>query len=236
VSLLELDDVHVAYGRIQALRGISLRVEEGQIVALIGANGAGKSTMLRSLSGLLQPSRGSIIFEGEDIALCSPPQVLKRGIAHCPEGRHVFPDMSVEENLEMGAYLRRDLAEIAADRARIFDQFPRLAERRKQVAGTLSGGEQQMLAIGRALMSRPKLILFDEPSLGLAPNIVERVFEIIAEIRAGGSTVLMVEQNAYAALEMCDYAYLLESGVIATSGKGADLIGNPHVQAAYLGG
>jgi branched-chain amino acid transport system ATP-binding protein len=215
---------------------VSLSVARGQIVALIGANGAGKSTMLRSLSGLLQPSRGSIMFEGEDIARCSPPQILKRGIAHCPEGRHVFPEMSVEENLDMGAYLRADLAEIATDRARIFEQFPRLAERRKQIAGTLSGGEQQMLAIGRALMSRPKLMLFDEPSLGLAPNIVERVFQIIADIRAGGATVLMVEQNAYAALEMCDYAYLLESGAIATSGRGADLIGNPHVQAAYLGG
>jgi branched-chain amino acid transport system ATP-binding protein len=176
------------------------------------------------------------MFEGEDIARLAPRQILKRGIAHCPEGRHVFPDMSVEENLDMGAYLRADAAGIATDRARVFEQFPRLAERRKQIAGTLSGGEQQMLAIGRALMSRPKLILFDEPSLGLAPNIVERVFEIIAGIRASGATVLMVEQNAYAALEMCDYAYLLESGVIATSGKGADLIDNPHIRNAYLGG
>jgi branched-chain amino acid transport system ATP-binding protein len=234
--MLEVRDVECRYGSVAALKGVSLRVEEGQIVALIGANGAGKTTMLRALSGLLPPARGSIIFDGEDIAHCSPPQILKRGIAHCPEGRHVFPDMSVEENLDMGAYLRHDVAEIAADRARILEQFPRLAERRKQIAGTLSGGEQQMLAIGRALMSRPKLILFDEPSLGLAPNIVERVFEIIAGIRSSGATVLMVEQNAYAALEMCDHAYLIESGVIATSGKGADLIGNPHVQAAYLGG
>ncbi len=234
--MLEIRDLECRYGSVAALKGVSLSVERGQIVALIGANGAGKSTMLRSLSGLLAPARGSILFEGEDIAHLPPPQVLRRGIAHCPEGRHVFPDMTVEENLDMGAYLRTDAAGIAADRDRIFEQFPRLAERRKQVAGTLSGGEQQMLAIGRALMSRPKLILFDEPSLGLAPNIVERVFEIIAEIRAGGATVLMVEQNAYAALEMCDYAYLLESGVIATSGKGAELIGNPHVQAAYLGG
>jgi branched-chain amino acid transport system ATP-binding protein len=234
--MLEIRDLECRYGSVAALKGVSLSVERGQIVALIGANGAGKSTMLRSLSGLLPPARGSILFQGEDIAHLPPPQILRRGIAHCPEGRHVFPDMSVEENLEMGAYLRADAADIPADRDRIFEQFPRLAERRKQVAGTLSGGEQQMLAIGRALMSRPKLILFDEPSLGLAPNIVERVFEIIAEIRAGGATVLMVEQNAYAALEMCDYAYLLESGVIATSGKGAELIGNPHVQAAYLGG
>jgi branched-chain amino acid transport system ATP-binding protein len=234
--MLDIRDLECRYGSVAALKGVSLSVEQGQIVALIGANGAGKSTLLRSLSGLLVPARGSIMFEGEDIARCSPPQVLKRGIAHCPEGRHVFPDMSVEENLDMGAYLRRDIAEIAADRAQIFEQFPRLAERRKQIAGTLSGGEQQMLAIGRALMSRPKLILFDEPSLGLAPNIVERVFEIIAGIRARGATVLMVEQNAYAALEMCDYAYLIESGVIATSGKGADLIDNPHVRAAYLGG
>jgi branched-chain amino acid transport system ATP-binding protein len=234
--MLEVRDLECRYGAVAALKGVSLRVEKGQIVALIGANGAGKSTLLRSLSGLLAPNHGSIIFEGEDIAHCSPPQIVRRGIAHCPEGRHVFPEMSVEENLEMGAYLRANATEIAADRDRIFDQFPRLAERRKQIAGTLSGGEQQMLAIGRALMSRPKLILFDEPSLGLAPNIVERVFEIIAGIRASGATVLMVEQNAYAALEMCDFAYLLESGVIATSGKGADLIDNPHVQAAYLGG
>jgi branched-chain amino acid transport system ATP-binding protein len=234
--MLEVRELECRYGSVAALKGVSLSVAKGQIVALIGANGAGKSTMLRSLSGLRAPARGSIMFEGEDIAQLPPPQILKRGIAHCPEGRHVFPDMSVEENLDMGAYLRSNLVEIAADRTRIFDEFPRLAERRKQIAGTLSGGEQQMLAIGRALMSRPKLILFDEPSLGLAPNIVERVFEIIAGIRARGATVLMVEQNAYAALEMCDYAYLLESGVIATSGKGADLIGNPHVQAAYLGG
>jgi branched-chain amino acid transport system ATP-binding protein len=234
--MLEIRDLECRYGSVAAVKGVSLSVEKGQIVALIGANGAGKSTLLRSLSGLLPASRGSIVFEGEDIARCSPPQVLKRGIAHCPEGRHVFPEMSVEENLEMGAYLRHDSAEIAADRAQILEQFPRLAERRKQIAGTLSGGEQQMLAIGRALMSRPKLILFDEPSLGLAPNIVERVFEIIGQIRASGATVLMVEQNAYAALEMCDYAYLIESGVMASSGKGADLIDNPHVQAAYLGG
>ena len=234
--MLELRDLECRYGSVAALKGISLSIGRGQIVALIGANGAGKSTTLRSLSGLLPPTRGSILFEGEDIARCSPPQIVSRGIAHCPEGRHVFPDMSVEENLDMGAYLRRDTAGIAADRARILEEFPRLAERRKQIAGTLSGGEQQMLAIGRALMSRPKLILFDEPSLGLAPNIVERVFEIIVGIRARGATVLMVEQNAYAALEMCDYAYLLESGVIVTSGRGADLIGNPHIRDVYLGG
>jgi branched-chain amino acid transport system ATP-binding protein len=234
--MLELRDLECRYGSVAALKGISLSIGKGQIVALIGANGAGKSTTLRSLSGLLPPTRGSILFEGEDIARCSPPQIVSRGIAHCPEGRHVFPDMSVEENLDMGAYLRRDTAGIVADRARILEEFPRLAERRKQIAGTLSGGEQQMLAIGRALMSRPKLILFDEPSLGLAPNVVERVFEIIVGIRARGATVLMVEQNAYAALEMCDYAYLLESGVIVTSGRGADLIGNPHIRDAYLGG
>src|SRR5947209_1989805 len=233
--MLEIRDLECRYGSVAALKGVSLSVERGQIVALIGANGAGKSTMLRSLSGLLAPARGSIMFEGEDIARCSPPQILRRGIAHCPEGRHVFPDMSVEENLDMGAYLRGNVVEIAADRTRIFEQFPRLAERRKQVAGTLSGGEQQMLAIGRALMSRPRLMLFDEPCLGLAPNIVERVFQIIADIRASGATVPMVEQNAYAALEMCDYACLLESGAIPTSRRGADFIGDPHVQAAYLG-
>ncbi|GAC1331950.1 MAG: ABC transporter ATP-binding protein [Beijerinckiaceae bacterium] len=234
--MLEIRDIECRYGSVKALKGVSLSVEKGQIVALIGANGAGKSTMLRSISGLLPAAGGNLTFEGEDITRCSPPQILARGIAHCPEGRHVFPEMSVEENLDMGAYLRNDASKIAADRAQILEQFPRLAERRRQIAGTLSGGEQQMLAIGRALMSRPKLILFDEPSLGLAPNIVERVFEIIAGIRASGATVLMVEQNAYAALEMCDYAYLLESGAIATSGKGADLIDNAHVREAYLGG
>jgi branched-chain amino acid transport system ATP-binding protein len=219
-----------------ALKGISLTVGKGQLVALIGANGAGKTTTLRAISGLLHPTAGSIVFEGRDITHASARAILALGIAQCPEGRHVFPQMTVLENLEMGSYLRSDRREIAADMARVFDQFPRLAERRQQAAGTLSGGEQQMLAIGRALMSRPKLILFDEPSLGLAPNIVERTFDIITNIRASGTTILMVEQNASAALDMCDHAYLLESGTLALEGSGSELIGNPHVREAYLAG
>lgn len=234
--MLELRDVVCRYGQMTALKEISLTVGKGQLVALIGANGAGKTTTLRSISGLLHPAAGSIVFEGNDITHASPRAILSLGIAHCPEGRHVFPQMTVLENLEMGCYLRSDRQEIAADMARIFDQFPRLAERRQQAAGTLSGGEQQMLAIGRALMSRPKLILFDEPSLGLAPNIVERTFDIITNIRASGTTILMVEQNASAALDMCDHAYLLESGSLALEGSGRELIGNPHVRQAYLAG
>jgi branched-chain amino acid transport system ATP-binding protein len=211
-------------------------VRKGELVTLIGANGAGKTTTLRAISGLLPPTGGRMIFEGEDITRASPRHILSRGIAHCPEGRHVFPHMTVQENLEMGCYLRSDSGGIAADMERIFESFPRLAERRRQLAGTLSGGEQQMLAIGRALMSRPKLALFDEPSLGLAPNIVERTFEIIKGIRDQGTTVLMVEQNAYAALDMCDRAYLLESGTLILEGTGQELIDNPHIQEAYLGG
>src|SRR4051794_37490591 len=221
---------------VSALRGVSLEVKAGQLVALIGANGAGKSTTLRAISGLVAPRSGSMLFEGKNIAGAKPPRVVASGIAHCPEGRRVFPHMSVEENLDMGAYLRSDTAAIAADRDRIYGEFPRLAERRKQAAGTLSGGEQQMLAIGRALMSRPRLIMLDEPSLGLAPNIRERTFGIIRAIRAAGTTVLLVEQNAFAALQMCDYAYLLEGGRVVLSGAGADLIGNEYVRRAYLGG
>jgi branched-chain amino acid transport system ATP-binding protein len=234
--MLEIRNLVCCYGKIAAIKGISLSVKDGQLVALIGANGAGKTTTLRSISGLLPPSSGQILFDGKDITRASAREILSLGIAHSPEGRRVFPQMTVEENLEMGAYLRADGREIAQDMARVFEQFPRLAERRAQVAGTLSGGEQQMLAIGRALMSRPKLVMFDEPSLGLAPNIVERTFSIIQEIRASGTTVLMVEQNAYAALDMCDYAYLLESGSLALEGPGQQLIANPHVREAYLGG
>jgi branched-chain amino acid transport system ATP-binding protein len=235
-TMLELRNVVSCYGKIAAVKGVSLTVKRGQLVALIGANGAGKTTTLRSISGLLQPTEGQILFEGQDVTRVSPREILRLGVAHAPEGRRVFPQMSVQENLEMGAYLRTDARSLAADMARVFDDFPRLAERRAQVAGTLSGGEQQMLAIGRALMSRPKLLLFDEPSLGLAPNIVERTFAIIEEIRASGTTILIVEQNAYAALEMCDYAYLLESGSLALEGSGQQLLANPHVRTAYLGG
>jgi branched-chain amino acid transport system ATP-binding protein len=234
--VLELRDVVCRYGQVAAVKGISLKVERGQLVALIGANGAGKTTTLRAISGLLPAAGGSITFDGHDITRASARKILSLGIAHCPEGRHVFPHMTVEENLEMGSYLRRDRKEVAADMERIFGQFPRIAERRQQHAGTLSGGEQQMLAIARALMSKPKLIMFDEPSLGLAPNIVERTFDIITGIRDTGTTVLMVEQNALAALEMCDHAYLLESGSLALSGSGRDLVDNPHVRSAYLAG
>ena len=234
--MLEIRDVVCRYGKVTAVKGVTLSVNQGQLVALIGANGAGKTTMLRSISGLLQAAAGQITFEGRDITRASAGTILSLGISHCPEGRRVFPQLTVQENLEMGAYLRKDSAGIAADMERTFEQFPRLAERREQVAGTLSGGEQQMLAISRALMSRPKLVMFDEPSLGLAPNLVEHTFEIIKSIRASGTTVLMVEQNAYAALDMCDHAYLLESGAMVLEGSGADMIANPHVREAYLGG
>ena len=234
--MLELQNLVCRYGKVEALKGVSLVVNKGELVTLIGANGAGKTTTLKAISGVLAPAGGRMVFEGEDITRASARHILSRGIAHCPEGRHVFPDMTVEENLEMGSYLRSDKAAIAADMGRVFESFPVLAERRRQIAGTLSGGEQQMLAISRALMSRPKLVLFDEPSLGLAPNIIERTFEIIQSIRAEGTTVLMVEQNAYAALEMCDRAYLLESGALTLTGTGRELIDNPHIRKAYLGG
>ena len=234
--MLELRDIVCRYGKVTVLKGVSLKVERGQLVALIGTNGAGKTTTLKTISGLLKPASGSIFFDGEDISNAPARKILQLGIAHCPEGRRVFPFMSVDENLEMGCYLRSDRQGIAQDLERIFTQFPRLAERRFQAAGTLSGGEQQMLAIARAMMSRPKMILFDEPSLGLAPNIVEQTFEIISGIRDTGTTVLMVEQNALAALEMCDYAYLLESGSLVLSGSGRDLEDNPHVRSAYLAG
>src|SRR2546429_3116530 len=224
------------YGGVTALRGISLEVKAGQLVALIGANGAGKSTTLRAISGLVAPRSGSMLFEGKDIAGARPPRVVASGIAHCPEGRRVFPHMTVEENLDMGAYLRTDSAEISVDRERIYGDFPRLAERKRQAAGTLSGGEQQMLAIGRALMARPRLILFDEPSLGLAPTVVETTFAIIADIRRAGTTVLMVEQNARLALRMADRGYVMESGRIVLSGAARHLLADDHVRAAYLGG
>jgi branched-chain amino acid transport system ATP-binding protein len=234
--MLEVRGLQCRYGKIGVLKGISLEVRQGELVSLIGANGAGKTTTLKAISGLVAAVGGQIVFEGEDITSAPAGRILAMGIAHCPEGRRVFPYMTVQENLEMGCYLRADRARIASDMERIFARFPVLAERRSQPAGTLSGGEQQMLAIGRALMSRPRLMLFDEPSLGLAPTMVERTFEIIAEIRKEGTTVLMVEQNAYAALEMCDRSYVLESGEVALQGTGPELLGNPHVRQAYLGG
>jgi branched-chain amino acid transport system ATP-binding protein len=234
--MLEIDNIVCRYGKVDAIKSLSIVVKKGELVTLIGANGAGKTSTLKAISGLLPPASGSIRFEGIDITRASAQQILSMGIAHCPEGRRVFPQMTIQENLEIGAYRRRDKAGIAGDIGRMFDNFPRLAERRYQMAGTLSGGEQQMLAIGRALMSRPKLVLFDEPSLGLAPNIVERTFEIIKGVRAEGMTVLMVEQNAYAALDMCDRAYLLESGSLSMEGTGKDMIDDPHIRKAYLGG
>ena len=236
LHMLEIQDLECRYGKVSAVRRISLNVKQGELVTLIGANGAGKTTTLKCISGLVPPVHGRLTFEGEDISRASTSAILAKGIAHCPEGRRVFPYMTVEENLEMGCYLRRGADQIRTDMAQLFEQFPILKERRRQAAGTLSGGEQQMLAISRALMSRPKLVLFDEPSLGLAPTLVERTFEIIREIRAQGVTVLMVEQNAYAALELCDRAYVLESGQVVLQGTGRELLDDPHVRQAYLGG
>ena len=228
--------MHAGYGPITALRGLDLSVAPGELVCLIGANGAGKSSTLRAISGLLAPSQGRIVFDGREIQGDAPAGILKSGIAHCPEGRRVFPHMTVEENLAMGAYVRADRSAIAADMAEVGRHFPILLERRRQMAGTLSGGEQQMLAIARALMARPRLILFDEPSLGLAPTIVEMTFSIIADIRRRGTTVLMVEQNAYAALRMADRAYVMETGRIVLEGRARDLLDDDHVRRAYLGG
>ncbi|HZO40135.1 MAG TPA: ABC transporter ATP-binding protein [Methylomirabilota bacterium] len=234
--MLRLEDVHAGYGPITALRGLHLSVAPGELVCLIGANGAGKSSTLRAISGLLAPSQGRIVFDGRQIQGEAPSGILRSGIAHCPEGRRVFPHMTVEENLAMGAYVRTDRSAIAADMAEVGRHFPILLERRRQMAGTLSGGEQQMLAIARALMARPRLILFDEPSLGLAPTIVEMTFSIIADIRRRGTTVLMVEQNAYAALRMADRAYVMETGRIVLEGRARDLLDDDHVRRAYLGG
>jgi branched-chain amino acid transport system ATP-binding protein len=233
--VLRVERLECRYGKVAAVRELSLKVRRGELVSLIGANGAGKTTTLKAISGVLAPSAGRIIFEGEDITRATARRILQLGIAHCPEGRRIFPYMSVRENLEMGCYLRNDKAGIDADMRRLYERFPILHERRDQAAGTLSGGEQQMLAISRALMSRPKLVLFDEPSLGLAPNIVERTFDIIRQIRAEGMTVVMVEQNALAALELSDRSYVLEQGRVALSGTGQALIEDQHVRKAYLG-
>ena len=234
--MLKVEGLTCAYGKVTAVRGLSMEVHQNELVTLIGANGAGKTTSLKAISGALTPVEGRIEFEGKDITGAAPRTVLELGIAHCPEGRRIFPYMTVRENLEMGCFLRSDTAGIAKDMKQIFDRFPILHERREQAAGTLSGGEQQMLAISRALMSRPRLILFDEPSLGLAPNLVERTFDIIEQIRAEGVTVVMVEQNALAALELCDRSYVLESGEVTITGTGQELLNNKKVQSAYLGG
>jgi branched-chain amino acid transport system ATP-binding protein len=236
VSLLDLENVHVHYGAIHALKGVTIAVDPGQIVTLVGANGAGKSTTLRAISGLLKCSQGSIHFQGKALAGCPAHEIVRLGISHVPEGRIVFANLSVEDNLELGAYLRRDRAGIAADRKRVYTLFPRLEERRRQASGTLSGGEQQMLAIGRALMARPKLLLMDEPSLGLAPLLVREIFRVIREIREQGMTIVLVEQNARMALSVADRGYVLETGAVCLTDRADALLRNPEVQAAYLGG
>jgi branched-chain amino acid transport system ATP-binding protein len=236
MAMLEVTDIRTFYGNIEALKGVSLTVEEGEIVTLIGSNGAGKSTTLRSISGLNSPRSGSIRFLGREVARMAPQEIVSLGVSQSPEGRHCFPRMSVRENLDLGAYLRSsDKAGIAEDMDRVFDLFPRLKERERQKAGTMSGGEQQMLAIGRALMARPRLLLLDEPSMGIAPILVERIYETIAEINRQGMTILLVEQNANYALGVSKRAYVLETGKVALSDESAALRENPDVQKAYLG-
>ena len=233
--VLTVEGLTCRYGKVTAVSDLSLEVHKGELVTLIGANGAGKTTTLKAISGLVTPAGGRLIFEGDDITTASARRILQLGIAHCPEGRRVFPHMTVIENLQMGCHLRRDSRDVAADMTNFFDRFPILYDRRTQTAGTLSGGEQQMLAIARALMSRPKLVMFDEPSLGLAPNIIDRVFEVIKGIQAAGVTIIMVEQNAFAALELSDRSYVIEQGRLALTGTSRDLLENPQVKAAYLG-
>ena len=234
-TLLKVDDLHVYYGSIHAIKGVSFEVNEGEIVTLIGANGAGKSTTLNTVAGLLKPRIGTIELEGKSLLGVAPHKIVSRGMALCPEGRRVFLQLSVQENLEMGAYTR-PASEIAESMDRIYQQFPRLKERYKQVAGTLSGGEQQMLAMGRALMSKPKLLMLDEPSMGLAPLLVEQIFSIIEELNAAGTTILLVEQNAQMALSIANRGYVLETGKIVTTGTGAELLNDDAVRKAYLGG
>jgi len=234
--LLALDELHVSYGNIAAVKGLNLTVHEGEIVTLIGSNGAGKSTTLRTISGLLRPRRGEVHFDGRKINGLHGHQVVKRGICHSPEGRRIFPRMTVSENLDLGAFLRNDPAGVAEDRQRVLELFPVLGERLSQKAGTLSGGEQQMLAVGRALLGKPKLLLLDEPSMGLAPVLVDLIFHTIEQIRDQGVTVLLVEQNALAALEIADYAYVLESGILTLQGPASDLLDDDSVTRAYLGG
>lgn len=234
--MLKIDNIDVYYGAIHALKGISLEVNEGEIVTLIGANGAGKSTTLRTISGLLKPKTGSITFLGQSIAGVRAHEIVKKGISQVPEGRRVFAEMTVMENLDLGAFVRKDKAGIQQDLKHVFDLFPRLEERKNQSAGTLSGGEQQMLAMGRALMSRPKLLLLDEPSMGLAPLLIKEIFNIIVDINKSGTTVLLVEQNANMALSIANRAYVLETGRITLSGKAQDLAASEDVRKAYLGG
>jgi branched-chain amino acid transport system ATP-binding protein len=233
--LLEMKDAVLNYGKIQALHGISLEVNEGEVVSLIGANGAGKTSTMRALSGVRGLHSGSVAFDGQDVTRLRADQRLRKGLVLCPEGRGIFPGMTVTENLNMGAYTRKDKAEMAQDFERVFGLFPRLKERHKQVAGTMSGGEQQMLAIGRALMARPRLLCLDEPSMGLAPKLIQQIFDIITEIAEQGTTILVVEQNAKQALSRSHRGYVLETGKIVKTGNGSDLLGDPSIREAYLG-
>ena len=233
--ILEVEALHVSYGAITALRGVSLRVAKGEVVALIGANGAGKTTTLRAVSGMLRPKSGRIVLEGQAVQGMKSHLLVPKGMAHAPEGRGIFLNLTVGENLDLGAYLRRDRAQMAEDLDYVFSLFPRLKERQRQVGGTLSGGEQQMLAISRALMSRPKLLLLDEPSLGLAPQVVETIFRILREVNARGVSILLVEQNAHLALNLADHGYVLETGEVAMEGPGRALLASPEIRRAYLG-
>ena len=235
MSMLKVEGLNVYYGSIHAIKGVSFEVNQGEIVTMIGANGAGKSTTMNTVAGLLKPKSGSITFEGHDITSTPASKVVSLGLALCPEGRRVFQQMSVRENLEMGGYTR-PAGELAASLDQVFEQFPRLKERQRQIAGTLSGGEQQMLAMGRALMSKPKLLMLDEPSMGLAPILVDQIFSIIRELHQSGTTILLVEQNAEMALQVADHAYVLESGKIALSGTGEELAATDAIKKAYLGG
>lgn len=234
--MLQIEDLNVYYGAIHALKGISFHLDQGEIVALIGGNGAGKSTTLNTISGLLRPQRGKVYFQGEDITVIPPQDIVRRGVVQVPEGRRIFPKLTVQENLEMGAYIYEDKEKIQMDMDAVMTRFPRLRERRKQLGGTLSGGEQQMLAIARALMTRPKLLLLDEPSMGLSPILVEQIFEIISEINRQGTAILLVEQNAQMALSIADRGYVLETGRITLAGEAQKLLDDPLVIEAYLGG
>ncbi|MBR1854485.1 MAG: ABC transporter ATP-binding protein [Lachnospiraceae bacterium] len=235
MAMLEIKDIQVAYGVILAIKGVSFHVDKGEVIALIGANGAGKTTILHTVSGLIAPKSGSVIFEGKDITKIPGHKIVSMGMAHVPEGRRVFAQLTVLQNLKMGAYTRKDKEEIAQTLEMVFDRFPRLKERQNQLAGTLSGGEQQMLAMGRALMSRPSIILMDEPSMGLSPIFVNEIFDIIQEVSKGGTTVLLVEQNAKKALSIADRAYVLETGKIVLEGKASELLENDAIKKAYLG-
>ncbi|MFD5508336.1 ABC transporter ATP-binding protein [Streptomyces sp. NPDC059761] len=234
-ALLEVNDLKVAYGKIEAVKGISFQVNEGEIVCLVGTNGAGKTTTLRTLSGLLKPAGGTVTFDGKPLAQVPAHKIVSLGLAHSPEGRHIFPRLTIAENLQLGAFLRTDKEGIEKDVERAYEMFPILGERRKQAAGTLSGGEQQMLAMGRALMSRPKLLMLDEPSMGLSPLMMQKIMATIAELKATGTTILLVEQNAQAALSLADQAHVMEIGKIVLSGSGQELLHNEDVRKAYLG-